>query len=351
MNGKTNGILIIGSGLAGSTLALELEQRDVPITLIDNQFANSSSRIAAGLLNPIVPKGVRKTWQGDTLFPAVFNYYRHWEQALNQQFVHEFPFLNLHANPNEVHEWDKQRIHPSMEGWLTQATKEDIGKLPFNAATWVNHCGRLDVATFLKAVQHHFQERNQFNSEEFHYQQLEKTNIGWRYQQHNYDAVVFCEGIGILNNPWFNSLFFDPTGGDILTVHIPNLGTSPKIIKQKQWIVPTTEPNVYLLGSNFHKNNLSHTPMPQDAELLIQRAAEITQQPVTLISHQRAVRPTVQQRRPYLGEHATEKGLFVFNGLGAKGSSLCTWLSPMLADYLTTKTPLHPKVDIARFSE
>jgi len=90
-------------------------------------------------------------------------------------------------------------------------------------------------------------------------------------------------------------------------------------------------------------------PNAEDTERLLARASEITQQTVTLIEHRRSVRPTVQQRRPYLGEHATQKGLYVFNGLGAKGSSLCSWLSPMMANHLVHGDPLNEEVDILRF--
>jgi glycine/D-amino acid oxidase-like deaminating enzyme len=145
MNSKTNSILIVGSGLAGSTLAMELAQRGVHVVLIDNQFPQSSSRVAAGLLNPIVPKGVRKTWQCDTLFPALYDYYTHWEKALDAKFIHRYPFLNLHANANETHEWNKQRENASMAEWLSKAAPDDFNQLPFEDATWVNHCGRLDV--------------------------------------------------------------------------------------------------------------------------------------------------------------------------------------------------------------
>jgi hypothetical protein len=51
-----------------------------------------------------------------------------------------------------------------------------------------------------------------------------------------------------------------------------------------------------------------------------------------------------------LGEHRTEKGLFVFNGLGAKGSSLCAWLSPMMAENIVNHVPLDAEVDIQRFN-
>jgi flavin-dependent dehydrogenase len=76
---KEKKILIIGAGIAGSTLAMELDAHGHSVTLFDNQFEHSSSRVAAGLLNPIVPKGVRKTWQCHNIFPHVFDYYQGWQ--------------------------------------------------------------------------------------------------------------------------------------------------------------------------------------------------------------------------------------------------------------------------------
>jgi glycine/D-amino acid oxidase-like deaminating enzyme len=346
---KSNKLLIVGGGLAGSTLALELAEMGVEITLIDNQFPHSSSRVAAGLLNPIVPKGVRKTWQCHALFPALFTYYQRWESLLQNQFIHPFPFLNIHANEGETREWRNRTQDPELFDWIRPDTNTEYPSIPRTWASWVNHCGRLDVPQFLKASKRYLERAGQYKEEEFNHSTLVQTHHYWEYKGESYTAVVFCEGIGILQNPWFNHLFFDPTGGDILTVHIPNLGENPCIIKQKQWIVPTTEKDIYLLGSNFHKHNLSHVPKAEDAELLLARAAEITQQTVTLIEHRRSVRPTVQERRPYLGEHTTNKGLYVFNGLGAKGSSLCSWLSPMMANHLVHGDPLNEEVDIRRF--
>jgi glycine/D-amino acid oxidase-like deaminating enzyme len=142
-------------------------------------------------------------------------------------------------------------------------------------------------------------------------------------------------------------LFFDPTAGDILTVQIPGLA-GDKIIKQKQWIVPTNEKDIFLVGSTFHKKSLSESPIAADAQFLLERAEIITGQKVTLINHQRGIRPTVQNRRPYLGRHQTHGMLSVYNGLGSKGSALCSWLSPMMADFITTNNPLNAEVDIAR---
>ena len=341
MGNKPKHILIIGSGLAGSTLALELIQRGHIVQVIDNLAPNSSSRVAAGIINPVVPKGVKKTWQYQEIFPAVFEYYRNFESLLGAKFVFEYPMLQIHANDNERHEWRKRGEVNEIKDILT----------PEGDNTIVNNCGRLDVLQFLTATQNALEKNHQFATEQFKHSDLIFIKSGMmEYHGNQFDDVVFCEGIAVTHNPWFNYLFFDPTGGDILTVKIEGL-SNDKIIKQKQWIVPTQQKDVFLLGSTFHKKSISEVADPMDAKFLLERAELITGKLVTLIKHQRAVRPTVQNRRPYLGRHQTYKNLSIYNGLGAKGSALCSWLSPMMADFITYNTPLNEEVDISRIQE
>ena len=341
MGNKPKHILIIGSGLAGSTLALELIQRGHIVQVIDNLAPNSSSRVAAGIINPVVPKGVKKTWQYQEIFPAVFEYYRNFESLLGAKFVFEYPMLQIHANDNERHEWRKRGEVNEIKDILT----------PEGDNTIVNNCGRLDVLQFLTATQNALEKNHQFATEQFKHSDLIFIKSGMmEYHGNQFDDVVFCEGIAVTHNPWFNYLFFDPTGGDILTVKIEGL-SNDKIIKQKQWIVPTQQKDVFLLGSTFHKKSISEVADPMDAKFLLERAELITGKLVTLIKHQRAVRPTVQNRRPYLGRHQAYKNLSIYNGLGAKGSALCSWLSPMMADFITYNTPLNEEVDISRIQE
>jgi hypothetical protein len=42
--------------------------------------------------------------------------------------------------------------------------------------------------------------------------------------------------------------------------------------------------------------------------------------------------------------------MYIFNGLGAKGSSLCAWLSPMMANHIHSQGALNEEVDISRFN-
>ena len=50
-------ILIIGQGIAGSCLAWELKRRGSEFTVADRPVAETASRVAAGLVNPLTGRG------------------------------------------------------------------------------------------------------------------------------------------------------------------------------------------------------------------------------------------------------------------------------------------------------
>ena len=55
--------IIVGQGLVGSAVALQLLRRNKKILVIDRPLANSSSRIAVGLFNPITGRANSSHWQ------------------------------------------------------------------------------------------------------------------------------------------------------------------------------------------------------------------------------------------------------------------------------------------------
>ena len=79
--------LIVGQGLAGTTLAFHLLKSNKKIFILDDCDSTSSSRVAAGLFNPITGKRNVKTWKADILFPYMKNFYRELEDFLGIKFL------------------------------------------------------------------------------------------------------------------------------------------------------------------------------------------------------------------------------------------------------------------------
>ncbi len=57
-------ILIVGAGLAGTSLAQRLLEKQQQVTLIDSG-QNNSTAIAAGIINPMDFRRMNKSWRVD----------------------------------------------------------------------------------------------------------------------------------------------------------------------------------------------------------------------------------------------------------------------------------------------
>ena len=68
-----------------------------------------------------------------------------------------------------------------------------------------------------------------------------------------------------------------------------------------------------------------------------------------VVAHHAAIRPTVKDRRPFIGQHPQFPVLGIFNGFGTKGASLVPFFAEQFVDNLLNGKPLEKEVDIRRF--
>ena len=72
-------MLIVGAGLSGICVSLQLLKRGCSVTLVDNQ-KNVSSRVAVGMINPLVFRRMTKSWRVDEFLPYLKTFYRELEK-------------------------------------------------------------------------------------------------------------------------------------------------------------------------------------------------------------------------------------------------------------------------------
>lgn len=349
MAGKKTDYIIVGAGLAGISLALELVIRGKQVILFDCHQPSDSSRIAAGIIHPIVPKGARLTWMGNAVFPLIEDWYKEWEARLESTFYQPLSGYQIHPNEETAAFWQKRSHTAEMNAWMHPVQDSKLtGITSEYGYTPISQCARLNTVAFLEAALSWLRKKIEIRHTEFEYQDLSHVANEWYYGDEKSGGVIFCQGIKVMNNPWFQHLHFHPTAGDILTLNFNN-NLPAALYKNRNWLVPDGNGN-WLAGSTFHKGSLNTEPMAEDADRLQEQIRLWTDLPFTLLNHKRGVRPTVEGRRPYLGEHSEAKGIYIFNGLGSKGSSLIPWLSPMMAEFLCHGKYLHPDVNISRFA-
>lgn len=341
--------IIVGQGIAGSILSYELLKKNKKILLIDNNYPNSSSRVAAGLFNPVTGRRMVHTWLAHELFGLAHSYYPKIELKLKTQFFHPLPLHYLFSSIKESNDLYAKFSEPEFADWINQNQTANcltdihapLGFLELKQAGWCN------VNKLLVAFKNYFEITGCYLQEQFNYEKLYQTVRGWEYGHIKTAAVIFCEGVGGLNNPWFGYLPFKPVKGEIITFKSNKLSLT-SIVKQHYWIIPQGN-GIFKCGATFDFNQINETPSKQAVNELFKWLTKTLRGSFEVINHQAAIRPTTLDRRPLLGEHATCKNLFIFNGLGSKGVSLAPYLASHFIGYLFSENELIPELNHRRF--
>src|SRR5690554_1597302 len=94
---------IVGQGLAGTCLAWQLFERGASFRIVD-RGAGGSSRVAAGLINPVTGKNFTPSWRIEAFLPEAVRFFRKMECNLSRRFWHPLPVMRLAATEKE---WQK----------------------------------------------------------------------------------------------------------------------------------------------------------------------------------------------------------------------------------------------------
>ena len=79
--------IIVGMGIAGICYAEILHQNKKSFYIIDNN-QKSSSKIAAGILNPTVLKRYNMTWKGKEFYENAIKFYRNIENKYEKKIIY-----------------------------------------------------------------------------------------------------------------------------------------------------------------------------------------------------------------------------------------------------------------------
>jgi glycine oxidase len=340
-------ILIVGAGVAGICLSRHFIQSGAKVTVID-AGNNQSTRVAAGMINPMTFRKMVKTWEGDVLLPYLTKFYREFEQETNQRFFFERKIRRIFSTEHEKTLWNQRLEESGYQHYIAELTEDtpDYVKHTYDSGV-VNAPGYIDSPQFLIAAYDWLNATAHFIIEEFDYGALDAAKT--TYQNIPYDWIVFAEGYRGKDNPYFGYLPLQQTKGEVLTIAIDGLNRS-EIINRKCFILPT-EDGLAKLGATFSWNTTDISPTEAGKNELLEQYNELIDLPYEITQHEAGIRPTVSDRRPLLGKHPVQKNLVCFNGMGTKGYMLAPYFAKVLVNHLVSNEPLPLEVDIQRFEK
>ncbi len=340
--------LIIGQGIAGSVLAYQLLEADKKILVIDHPNPNSSSKVAAGIINPVTGRRIVKSWKIDDLLPTALAFYQKIEKLKNTRLLTHKNILRIFENQREQNDFLAKTAEPSYLDYLKEWNQDlDYIQAELGAGI-IEKVYYLNTPKFLQTIQEILIEKNSFLSVKFNYEEIKinENSIEWKGYQAK--KIIFCEGIKMLQNPYFNYLPIRPAKGETLKIKAPNL-PSDYLLKKSILIAPSYEEDTFWIGATFDRKNINEEVSEEGLKYLKEKLEKAIKVPYTISQKQAGIRPTVKDRRPLVGIHPDYPSLCLFNGMGSKGVSLVPYCAENLINHLHHNHPLDQEININRY--
>jgi len=343
--------IVVGHGLAGAILVETLRTRGNKVLVIDEPKANSASRVAAGLLNPVAGKRFAKSWLADTFIPAADAFYDALEARYGKQLYFHKPIYKIFSTIEEQNTWMAKSEGGHWSEYISATYTQSINQPgvddPFGGIM-IEKGGFLHVYEMLDLLTEDLLQQGLYLPERFDLSQLKLTNEGVNYKTIVARHLIFCEGYQVINNPYFKWLPLQPTKGEVLEVHTAQ-NLNPECIYNKAVYVVPEGGGRFIVGATYDWRNPNEEITPQGEAELSERFRQILPQEFNITGHWAGIRPAVRDRKPLVGTNPNYKQLSVFNGMGSKGVLMAPYLSQHFADALAGQTELMPEIHISRY--
>jgi glycine/D-amino acid oxidase-like deaminating enzyme len=317
-------------------------EKGLKVLTADFYNEKSSSRIAAGLMNPVTGRNFQQTWLAKEIFPFAKKFYQNLEKKLSVKFYREKNICRILSSVGEQNDWS---IRDQTFGNFDTREREGIA-MPFGCIN-INSGGYVDIPALLKASETYFRSRGARLDGRILPQEIKREGKKWGYQNFSFEKVVWACGADDAQNELWSDLPFKPTRGEILYVRVAE-NLEDEIYSAGVWLLPF-HGGFHKIGSTYDRDNLHTQPTEEGKKFLTDKVKKFLKSDFSVLEHLCGIRPTTSDRRPFIGEHQSEKNHFIFNGFGAKGVSLTPYFADELTEFFLTEKKINPEVSNERF--
>jgi glycine/D-amino acid oxidase-like deaminating enzyme len=340
--------IVVGCGLAGIAFC-ELLRKQNKSFIVFNDSSQQSSIVAAGLYNPVTLKRFTEVWEAQVQLDLAMPHYAALEQLFKVKIDYKLPILRRFTSIEEQNNWFNASDNPALKPFLSETIlKENIPGIdaPFGFGE-VLHGGRIDTDVLIDSYLKFLKDCSLLIEERFNYDIVSLGKEKLNYKNLQSKNIVFAEGFGVKQNPFFKNIPLNGTKGEVLEVEIPNLDLEVAV-KSSVFLLPLGNQRYYV-GATYNWHDKTNLPTDDGKEELIKKLKQFVKLPFEVVNHRAGIRPTTTDRRPLVGTHSDYKNMFVLNGLGTRGVMIAPYVAKALFEFIENSKPLSPEININRF--
>jgi glycine/D-amino acid oxidase-like deaminating enzyme len=341
--------IIVGLGLAGLAFVEELIAAKKSFVVFEDD-SQTSSLVAGGVYNPVILKRFSPVWNAKEQLEVALPFYERLEKKFNIKFDEKFTIKKAFKSIEDQNNWfsafDKPNVAPFLDAVLDKQTYNGvIGNYQFGN---VKEGGRIDTHKLVETYRNFLQENNCIRLEKFKHNEIVFVEDFVKYKDLEVNKIVFCEGFGLKENPFFNHLPLEEVKGEIITIYAPELNID-FLLKSTLFVLPLGN-NKYKVGATFNHKDKTSIPSIEGREELVEKLKKVISVPYEIIGQTAGIRPAVKDRRPLVGVHEEHKNLAILNGLGTRGVMIAPTVAKELYNLLEKGEKLNLDINISRFN-
>ncbi|MFL0100251.1 NAD(P)/FAD-dependent oxidoreductase [Tenacibaculum maritimum] len=340
--------IIVGLGLAGLAFTEKLIEHKKSFVVYEDH-SQTSSLVAGGVYNPVVLKRFTPVWNGHEQLALAIPFYKKiankFKEKLDTPLVTRKAFKSIEDENNWFVATDKPVLSLYMKPTILH--EKVAGVIADFGFGELKGTGRIDTKKLVSLYRAYLKERKEIYFEKFNYEEIRFLEKEVIYKGVKAKYIVFCEGFGIKNNPYFKDLPLKEAKGELITIHAPALNID-FLLKSALFVLPLGNHH-YKVGATFNWKDKTSKVSEVGREELVEKLKKVITVPYTIVDQTAGIRPTVKDRRPLVGVHEKHTQLAVLNGLGTRGVMIAPTVANSLFQHLEKKEELSKDIDIKRF--
>jgi glycine/D-amino acid oxidase-like deaminating enzyme len=341
--------LIVGQGLCGTWLSFWLQEAGVSFLVLDELNANSASKVASGIINPVTGRRMVKTWLADTLLPFAENSYKKIGGIVGAELIVLTDMLDFFSAPDRRLDFEKRA--QQFESFLNWPAEEHDWLSQFNYPFGygiISPVYQVAIQTMLLKWRTELMKRDCLLQGKYEpaYLIINKETI--EYKDIRARRIIFCEGAAVMQHHFFNALPFAINKGEALIISVP--GLSAEHLYKKTNVIAPWRDGLFWVGSSYDREFADDKPSSSFRYQTTAWLEQFLKIPFAIEDHVAALRPTTVERRPFAGMHPHQPLVGIFNGMGTKGVSLAPYFGKQLAEHIINHHPIASEADVKRHS-